>query len=216
VFSGLEFLFPIRAVKYCAPNVKLPDVAGKAVAVIGAGHSAVDVAHNAIHLGAAKVFHIYRRTSREAPCGAFEIEQLQGMGAQWMERTCLRVLGANRVVGLEISRRPDAGKVVLPVDCRGCLRRDGLAAVCQGDWSGYVVRVRSLVAHDAIEYVFVAGDALRDRARSARRFTARMRAARSLANCWIQNPGRLDDMIYDLVANELGFGGRLSCQKNYY
>jgi glutamate synthase (NADPH/NADH) small chain len=71
--AGLEFLFPIRAVGYAGPHIQAPDVAGKTVAVIGAGHSAVDVAHSAVFLGAAKVHLLYRRTRNEAPCGSYEI-----------------------------------------------------------------------------------------------------------------------------------------------
>lgn len=67
VYSGLEFLFPIRAVQYASTTVNLPGVAGKRVAVIGGGHSAVDVADSAKRLGAAAVDIVYRKTAREAP-----------------------------------------------------------------------------------------------------------------------------------------------------
>ncbi len=213
VFSGLEFLFPIRAVKYSAPNVKLPDVQGKAVAVIGAGHSAIDVAHSAIHLGAAKVYHIYRRTSREAPCGSFEIEQLKEMGVEWLERsTPVRVLGEGRVEGLEISRPGKDGpeNVVLPVDLVVAAigevatppfaKELGLENVRKGE-----VRWLHMTA---IENVFVAGDALSGPSKIGKAVYSGLRAARSLAN-WLdlKAQDRLDAYDYnDLVANEAGFG----------
>jgi len=213
VFSGLEFLFPIRAVKYSAPNVKLPDVAGKAVAVIGAGHSAVDVAHSAVHLGADKVYHIYRRTSREAPCGVFEIEQLRKMGVEWLERsTPLRVLGGAKVEGLEISRpgQAEAQTEVLPVDLvvtaigetatPPFAKELGLENVRKGE-----VRWLHMTA---IENVFVAGDALSGPSKIGKAVYSGLRAARSLAN-WLDLKAldRLDAYDYnDLVANEAGFG----------
>ena len=213
VFSGLEFLFPIRAVKYSAPNVKLPDVQGKTVAVIGAGHSAVDVAHNAVHLGAAKIYHIYRRTSREAPCGSFEIDQLRAMGVEWLERTTpLRILGEGKVEGLEISRPGKDGPetTVLPVDLVVAAigetatppfaKELGLENVRKGE-----VRWLHMTA---IENVFVAGDALSGPSKIGKAVYSGLRAARSLAN-WLdlKAQDRLDAYDYnDLVTNEAGFG----------
>jgi len=214
VYSGLEFLFPIRAVKYSAPNVKLPDVAGKNVAVIGAGHSAVDVVHNAIHLGAAKVYHVYRRTSREAPCGAFEIEQLKDMGVEWLERTTPVALhGEGKVSGLEISRPNPAGgepiQDVLPVDVIVAAigeiatppfaKELGLEDVRAGE-----VRWLHMTA---IENVFVAGDALSGPSKIGKAIYSGLRAARSLAN-WLdlKAQDRLDAYDdNDLVANDLRF-----------
>lgn len=212
VFSGLEFLFPIRAVKYCAPNVRLPDVSGKTVAVIGAGHSAVDVAHSAVHLGAKTVYQIYRRTSREAPCGAFEIEQLRAMGVHWLERcTPVRVVGAERVEALEISRPgPEESDVsLLPVDLVVAAigetatppfaKELGLENVRKGE-----VRWLHMTA---IENVFVAGDALSGPSKIGKAVYSGLRAARSLAN-WLdlKAQDRLDAYEYnDFVANEDGF-----------
>lgn len=212
VFSGLEFLFPIRAVKYNAPNVKLPDIAGKKVAVIGAGHSAVDAAHNAIHLGAAKVLHLYRRTIKECPCGTFEIEQLQAMGVEWVEKaTPLRILGEAQVEGMEVSfSTPDGPQTkILDVDVIVAAigetatppfaKELGLENVRKGE-------VRWLHMTD-IENVFVAGDALTGPSKIGKAIYSGLRAARSLAN-WLdlKAQNRLDAYDYnDLVANEEGF-----------
>lgn len=212
VFSGLEFLFPIRAVKYSAPNVKLPDVAGKRVAVIGAGHSAVDVAHSAIHLGAEQVFHIYRRTMREAPCGAYEIEQLRDMGVQWMERTTpLRIVGQERVGGLEISRPGAQGPEMTTIAVDIVVAAIGETATPPFAKELGLENVRKgevrWLHMTAIENVFVAGDALSGPSKIGKAVYSGLRAARSLAN-WLdlKAQNRLDAYDYnDLVTNDAGF-----------
>jgi len=80
VYTGLAFLFPIRAAQYDKSRMREIDVAGKNVIVIGAGFSAIDVAHGALGQGAARVSLVYRRTRREAPCGTHEIEQFEARG----------------------------------------------------------------------------------------------------------------------------------------
>jgi len=200
VLSGLEFLFPIRAVHYCAPNVKAPDVAGKRIVVIGAGHSAVDVAHGAVALGAASVDLLYRRGKREAPCGALEIERLEAAGVHWHERAVpVRVLGSGggsggegAVSGIEFRRQdPDvpAGETLttLPADIVVAAigevatppfaRELGLESVRKGE-----VRWLNMTA---IENVFVAGDALTGPSKIGKAIYSGLRAARSLGN-WLE------------------------------
>jgi glutamate synthase (NADPH/NADH) small chain len=209
VYSGLEFLFPIRAARYAEARVKTPDVTGKTVAVIGAGHSAVDAAHGAVNLGADKVLMLYRRTAKEAPCGSYEIERLKDMGVQWHENaTPLRVVGAGRVEGLEV--RQGDGAVILPADVVVAAigeiatppfaRELGLEEVRKGEvhW----------LHMTAIENVFVAGDALSGPSKIGKAIYSGLRAARSLAN-WLdlKAQNRLDEYAYDdLVAkDEQGF-----------
>ena len=212
VFSGLEFLFPIRAVQYCAPNIKLPDVSGRNVAVIGAGHSAIDVAHNAIHLGAAKVYHVYRRSKKEAPCGAFEIEQLQEMGVHWLERsTPLCILGQDTVTGLEISQPTASGAQTSVLDVDLVVAAIGETATPPFAKELGLEDVRAgevrWLHMTAIENVFVAGDALSGPSKIGKAVYSGLRAARSLAN-WLdlKAQDRLDAYDYnDLVANEKGF-----------
>ncbi|MBZ4647895.1 MAG: FAD-dependent pyridine nucleotide-disulfide oxidoreductase [Desulfomicrobiaceae bacterium] len=200
VYSGLEFLFPIRAVHYCAPQAKPVEVAGKVVAVIGAGHSAVDVAHSALRLGAAMVHHLYRRTAKEAPCGSFEIERLQSMGVHWHERvTPVRILGDAHVEGIELSH-PEHGAITLAVDMvvtaigeiatPPFARELGLENVRKGE-------VRWLHMTD-IENVFVAGDALTGPSKIGKAVYSGLKAARSLAN-WLdlKAQDRLDAYAYD-------------------
>ncbi len=192
VLSGLEFLFPIRAVHYCAPNVKAPDVAGLRVAVVGAGHSAVDVAHGAVALGAASVDLLYRRSRAEAPCGLLEIERLEAAGVRWRERAVpVRILGGERAEGLEFRQKDAAGSggerlEVLPADLVVAAigevatppfaKELGLESVRKGE-----VRWLNMTA---IENVFVAGDALTGPSKIGKAVYSGLRAARSLAN-WL-------------------------------
>jgi len=60
VWDALEFLSAAR-------GANKPDVAGKCVAAIGGGNTAMDVALTAAQLGAKDVYLIYRRSFREMP-----------------------------------------------------------------------------------------------------------------------------------------------------
>jgi glutamate synthase (NADPH) small chain len=193
VLSGLEFLFPIRAAHYCAPNVKAPDVAGRRIIVIGAGHSAVDVAHGAAALGAASVDLLYRRGRAEAPCGTIEIERLEAAGVVWHERAVpVRILGETEVTGIEFRHKyvgaangeelaslpadlvvAAIGEVATPPFAKEL----GLESVRKGD-----VRWLNMTA---IENVFVAGDALTGPSKIGKAIYSGLRAARSLGN-WLE------------------------------
>ncbi len=203
VLSGLEFLFPIRAALYSAPNVKTPDVAGKRVVVIGAGHSAVDVVHSAVALGAASVDLLYRRSRHEAPCGGFEVERMEAAGAVWRELvTPVRILGTDRVAGIEFRQKdlgpPDADghRCALPESDRlvsldadlvvaaigevatpPFAKELGLESVRKGE-----VRWLNMTA---IENVFVAGDALTGPSKIGKAIYSGLRAARSLGH-WLE------------------------------
>ena len=186
VLSGLEFLFPIRAAHYCAPGVKAPDVSGRRVVVIGAGHSAVDVAHGAVALGAASVHVLYRRGRADAPCGTLEIERLERAGVTWNERCVpVEVRGDAAVSAIDF-KRGDAvetlpadlvvaaiGEVATPPFAREL----GLESVRKGE-----VRWLNMTA---IENVFVAGDALTGPSKIGKAIYSGLRAARSLAQ-WLE------------------------------
>lgn len=198
VYAGLEFLFPIRAVQYAAANVRVPEVKGKRVAVIGGGHSAVDVADSAIRLGAAEVRMIYRRAAADAPCGSFEVDRLREAGCGWNERcTPLRFLGASRVEGVEV-RRADGAIETIPADVvvtaigevptPPFARELGLENVRKGD-----VRWLNMTA---MESVFVAGDVLTGPSKIGHAVYSGLRAARSLAN-WLDLKSQHRENEYD-------------------
>lgn len=202
VYSGLEFLFPIRAIRYASATVSVPEVAGKRVIVIGAGHSAVDVADSAKRLGAKAVDLVYRKTARQAPCGSFEIGRLCEAGCGWHEqRTPLRILGRTAVEGLEV-RKADGTVAILPADTvvtaigevptPPFARELGLENVRKGD-----VRWLNMTA---LENVFVAGDVLTGPSKIGHAVYSGLRAARSLAN-WLTLKAGNRESEYDGAAD---------------
>ncbi|NJB67662.1 glutamate synthase (NADPH/NADH) small chain [Desulfobaculum xiamenense] len=101
VLSGLEYLFPLRGAA-CTKDICVADAAGKRVAIVGGGLSAVDAADCALRSNAEKVYMLYRRTSNEAPAGPYEVALLHDRGMVWKELTLpVRILGQDRVEALE-------------------------------------------------------------------------------------------------------------------
>ena len=76
---------------------------GQSVAVIGGGNTAIDVARESLRLGAERVTVIYRRTRREMPAYAFEIDEAMHEGVRFAWRS-LPV----RLIGRSGSRRSNA------------------------------------------------------------------------------------------------------------
>lgn len=187
VYSSLEFLFPIRASHFAGANVSVPSVEGKRVAVIGAGHSAIDVVYSAKKLGAASVSIIYRRAAADAPCGTFEVSRLEEEGCAWLERrTPLRfVEEEGRVRGVEV-KNPGGDTQVIPAEVvvtaigeiptPPFARELGLENVRKGEarWLNMT----------AMENVFVAGDVLSGPSKIGQAVYSGLRAARSLTN-WL-------------------------------
>ncbi|MGE4297433.1 MAG: FAD-dependent oxidoreductase [Desulfovibrionaceae bacterium] len=218
VLSGLEYLFPIRAARYAADHIAPIDVAGRRVVVVGAGHSAVDVAHSAVAHGAKAVTMLYRRTRAEAPCGSYEVTQLQERGVRWMElATPVRVLGTDKVEGLEYvqctlgapdrsgrcSFVPEEGSNrVLPADTVVTAIGE-IATPPFADDLG-LANVRKGEIHwlqmTRIPGVFVAGDALTGPSKIGKAVYSGLRAAKSLAQ-WLDLKalGRLEEYKEDAV-----------------
>lgn len=188
VFSGLEFLFPIRAARYDTSLVKVPQIKGRDIVVIGAGHSAVDVASSSIHLGAASLAMVYRRTAKEAPCGQYEIDQLVESGMQFMgNMTPVRFTGKDAVDGVECTRKnADGSTETVHLPCQIAVtaigeiptppfaKELGLEKVRKGE-----VKWLNMTA---IENVFVAGDVLTGPSKIGKAIYSGLMAARSLAN----------------------------------
>ncbi len=202
VYSGLEFLFPIRAIRYASPNVTVPPVEGKRVLVIGAGHSAIDVAHSAKALGASHVSMVYRKTVAHAPCGRYEIEKLLEAGYSWLEeRTPLRFVGEVGVEGLEVQLK-DGGTEVIAADVvvtaigeiptPPFAKELGLENIRKGE-----VRWLNMTALDS---VFVAGDVLTGPSKIGTAIYSGLRAARSLGN-WLNLKANNRQNEYDAKAD---------------
>lgn len=105
VWNSLPFIESIKTGS--APRV------GEAVVVIGGGNTAIDVAREALVLGARDVTLVYRRTEAEMPAYAHEVEEARAEGVQFEWLTVpLRFLGAGSLQGVECRRcrlgEPDA------------------------------------------------------------------------------------------------------------
>ena len=97
VWNSLPF---IEAVK----TGDAPDV-GNDVVVIGGGNTAVDVAREAVRLGAAHVTMVYRRTAAEMPAYPHEVEEAlaEGVKLEWLS-VPLRFVGTARLEGVDCRR----------------------------------------------------------------------------------------------------------------
>jgi dihydropyrimidine dehydrogenase (NAD+) subunit PreT len=74
---------------------------GRAVAVIGAGNTAIDAATQAKRLGAEKVMLIYRRTESDAPAYDYEKELAKKDGIQfYWQTTPIEIIGTESVLAI--------------------------------------------------------------------------------------------------------------------
>jgi len=125
VLGGTDFL----------RNVALgnaPSMAGKRVAVVGGGNTAIDAARTAMRLGATEVHLVYRRTREEMPAQDLEVHEAEeeGLKLHFLVNPS-RIIGNGKVEGLELvqqelgefdegaRRRPrpiEGSEFVLPVD----------------------------------------------------------------------------------------------------
>lgn len=84
VYSANEFLTRTNLMKgYKFPEYITPIKVGKKVAVIGAGNVAMDSARTALRLGAEESYIVYRRSEKEMPARAEEIEHAREEGVQF-------------------------------------------------------------------------------------------------------------------------------------
>jgi dihydropyrimidine dehydrogenase (NAD+) subunit PreT len=83
----------------------LPVDVGKRVIVIGGGNTAIDVAREAVRLGAEHVTLVYRRTRDEMPAYPFEVEEAEAEGVEfeWLAAP-VEIAGDARVQRLRCSR----------------------------------------------------------------------------------------------------------------
>lgn len=221
VYSGLEFLFPVRAARYDAARMKVPKIKGQRIAVIGAGFTAVDVVHEALAGGAENVTLVYRRTKKEAPCGTLEMNLLEKTGAECLELVSpVRITGDERVQGLELARCRLAG----PDESGRCR-----SLVCDGELihleADLVITAIGEIAtppfaHDlglenvrrgqvrwlqmtSMESVFVAGDVLTGPSRIGSAVFSGLKAARSLDE-WItlNAQNRLEEYKEEIIQRQ--------------
>jgi glutamate synthase (NADPH/NADH) small chain len=173
VWRSLDF---IEALKTGRP----PEVGTNAV-VIGGGNTAVDVAREAVRLGADVVTLAYRRTEAEMPAYDHEVEEAreEGVTFHWLSAPT-RFLGEHRLTGVECSlmqlgspdvsgrRRPEAipgSEFVLPADTAIVAigqqpRRDLLSWIDGVELTGGRVRVDAETGRTKNPKYFAAGDAV--------------------------------------------------------
>ncbi|MFB3826954.1 MAG: NADPH-dependent glutamate synthase [Bryobacteraceae bacterium] len=95
VFSANEFLTRVNLMRgHRQPIYDTPVGMGKRVAVIGAGNTAMDASRVALRMGAESVSIVYRRSRRESPARAEELEHAveEGVEFRWLT-TPVEILG---------------------------------------------------------------------------------------------------------------------------
>ena len=124
VWDSLSFVETLK--------MSAPPTVGRRVAVIGGGNTAIDMAREAVRLGAEQVTMIYRRSRSEMPAYPFEIDEAENEGVhfQWLASP-VRFIGDRRLQGVECRvmslgepdesgrRRPEpveGSEFVLPVE----------------------------------------------------------------------------------------------------
>jgi NADPH-dependent glutamate synthase beta subunit-like oxidoreductase/dihydroorotate dehydrogenase len=183
---------------------------GPTVAVIGGGHTALDVAQTAVRLGAKQVYIVYRRSRAEMPVNDEDIEGAENEGIKiiYMAQPTAIVghgpfagSGEDRVAAIEcihnVLGAPDQSKRRRPEAVEGTTFRLATATVIVaigqevdlagfGDDGARLVNKQSLVAADpltgqtAIEGVFAGGDAVLGPATVVEALAAGKNAARSI------------------------------------
>ena len=87
VFSANEFLTRVNLMRgYRRPLYDTPVGMGRRVAVVGAGNTAMDAARVALRMGAERVTVVYRRSRKESPARAEELEHAieEGVEFRWL------------------------------------------------------------------------------------------------------------------------------------
>ena len=127
VFSANEFLTRVNLMRgYRRPLYDTPVGMGRLVAVVGAGNTAMDSARVALRMGADKVHIVYRRSRRECPARAEELEHAiqEGVEFHWLTNP-VAILGndAGWVTGLRCQKmdlgEPDSSGRRRPVPVPG-------------------------------------------------------------------------------------------------
>ena len=126
VYSANEFLTRVNLMKAYQPGSDTPIEHAKRVAVVGGGNVAMDAARCAKRLGAEEVFIVYRRSEKELPARAEEVEHAKEEGIVFhLLNNPTQILGDEQgnVKGMECIRmelgEPDASGRRRPVEVPG-------------------------------------------------------------------------------------------------
>jgi len=196
VIPGIKFLRELNL-------GKKPEI-GKKLVVVGGGNVAMDVARSAVRLGC-EVTVVYRRTEREMPASAWEIEHAkeEGVKFEFLTAPIEIVSDGEKAVGLKCLKnrlgKPDASGRRRPVAIPGSefvIPADNIIpAIGQAvetdfltneegiliDGSGNIMYDASTMRTGA-EGVFAGGDAVTGPATAIEAIAAGNRAARSIMN----------------------------------
>jgi glutamate synthase (NADPH/NADH) small chain len=123
VFSANEFLTRVNLMRgYRQPLYDTPVGMGRRVAVVGAGNTAMDSARVSLRMGAERVYIVYRRSRKESPARAEELEHAMEEGLEFLWLTNpVEILGSSSgwVSGLRCQQmelgEPDASGRRRPV-----------------------------------------------------------------------------------------------------
>jgi len=127
VFSANEFLTRVNLMRgYKQPIYDTPVGMGKRVAVVGAGNTAMDAARVSLRMGAESVTVVYRRSRRESPARAEELEHAmeEGIHFEWLTNP-VEIVGHSSgwVTGMRVQKmelgEPDASGRRRPVAVAG-------------------------------------------------------------------------------------------------
>ena len=189
--TGEDLLGVVQAIPFLlhktaslSPAMRNLDVAGKRVAVLGGGDTALDCLRAAIRYGAREATGIYRRDPADMPCSRREYQNAVEEGARFKFRTApLVVLGnGSEVSGLRLIQTrlgaadatgrhafatvPDS-EFELPVDCVvlalgfdpvPCPRAADFRSLTLNSWGGIVVDDSQMTSRPG---VFAGGDIVR-------------------------------------------------------
>jgi len=119
IFSANEYLTRVNLMAgYEHPLMDTPVGMGKNVAVIGSGNTAMDACRVSLRMGAENVYCVYRRTRKESPARAEEIEHAveEGVEFHWLTAP-VRILAddngwvrAMENIKMELGEPDDSGR----------------------------------------------------------------------------------------------------------
>ncbi|MCI8384933.1 MAG: NADPH-dependent glutamate synthase [Acutalibacter sp.] len=184
VYSANEFLTRVNLMKAYLPDSDTPIQHAKRVAVVGGGNVAMDAARCAKRLGADQVYIVYRRSEKELPARAEEVEHAKEEGIIFkLLNNPTQILGdeSGSVCGMECLEmelgEPDASgrrrpvekpgsEFVLDVDCvimsigtsPNPLIKSTTAGLETQKWGGIIVNEETGLT--SRENVYAGGDAV--------------------------------------------------------